>query len=301
MDEIKKNSVLIVDDDESSIMALSHILIRDYTIFAVKDGQDAIEIAEQYHPDVILLDILMPDMDGYGVMSVLKNSEKAAHIPVIFITGLGNADDEEAGLSLGAVDYISKPFSPAAVKLRIQNQIKILNQFRVVEQISMIDQLTSIPNRRGFDSRMDMEWIRAVRDNTLISILVMDLDNFKAYNDTYGHLQGDVALQVTAKTITESFKRPGDFVARLGGEEFVALLPDTDLSGALHIAEKICLDISSTIIPCTDGTETKLTISVGVNTQAPWLDSSRYSFVSEADKALYKAKKSGKGRACSSV
>ena len=298
MDDIKKHSVLIVDDEESNIMVLTHILSPNYTVFAVKDGQDAIEVAEEYHPDVIMLDIIMPQMDGYAVITALKNSEKTMYIPVIFISGLRNVDDEEKGLSLGAADYISKPFSPAIVKLRVQNQIKILNQFRIIEQLSMIDQLTSIPNRRGFDSRMDLEWIRAIRDNTLISILVVDVDKFKLYNDTYGHPQGDVALQAVAKKLTQSFNRPGDFAARWGGEEFVVLLPNTDSKGALHVAEKIRLDISNVVIPCADGTETKLTVSIGVKTQAPGKDSSRSSFISEADKALYKAKAAGRNRVC---
>jgi len=298
MDESRKNSVLIVDDENSNIMALTHILSSLYTVYAAKNGQKALEAAERYLPDVILLDILMPEMDGYAVISVLKNSEKMRDIPVVFITGLGNANDEEKGLSLGAADYISKPFSPAIVKLRVKNQIKMLNQLRIIEQISMLDQLTSIPNRRGFDNRMDMEWIRAIRENTLISVLIMDVDKFKVYNDTYGHQQGDAVLQTVAITVTQSLGRPGDFAARWGGEEFVVLLPNTDLNGALHIAEKIRMNISNVVIPCADGTDTKVTVSIGVKTQAPGQDSSRASFIAEADKALYKAKESGRNRVC---
>jgi diguanylate cyclase (GGDEF)-like protein len=300
MDETKKNSVLIVDDENSNIMALTHILSPDYAIYAAKNGQNGITAAEKYHPDVILLDIIMPEMNGHAVIKALKNSEKTSDIPVIFITGLSNTDDEEKGLNMGAADYISKPFSPAIVKLRVQNQIKMLNQLRIIEQISMIDQLTSIPNRRGFDNRMDMEWVRAIRENTLVSILIMDVDKFKVYNDTYGHQQGDMALRAVAKTLTRSLDRSGDFAARWGGEEFVVLLPNTDLKGALNIAEKIRLNISNVIIPCADGTETKVTISIGVKTHAPRQDSSRESFISEADRALYKAKETGRNRVCHS-
>jgi diguanylate cyclase (GGDEF)-like protein len=298
VDESKKNSVLIVDDENANIMALTHILSPVYTVYAAKNGQKAIEAAERYLPDVILLDIIMPEMDGYAVIAALKNSEKMREIPVVFITGLNNADNEEKGLALGAADYISKPFSPAIVKLRVKNQIKMLNQLRIIEQISMLDQLTSIPNRRGFDSRMDMEWIRAIRENTLISMLIMDVDKFKVYNDTYGHQQGDVVLQAVAITIAQSLNRPGDFSARWGGEEFVVLLPNTDLNGALHIAEKIRLNVSNLSIPCADGTDTKVTVSIGVKTQAPHQNSSRDSFITEADKALYKAKESGRNRVC---
>ena len=132
MDEMKKNSVLVVDDEKSNIMALSHILSPNYTVYTAKNGQSAIIAAEKYLPDVILLDIIMPDIDGYTVIAALKSSEKTQNIPVIFITGLSNSDDEEKGLSLGAADYIGKPFSAAIVKLRVQNQIKIINQTRLI-------------------------------------------------------------------------------------------------------------------------------------------------------------------------
>ena len=300
MKKVQKNSVLIVDDENSNIVALTHILSPDYIIYAAKNGKNAIAAATKYMPDVILLDILMPEMDGYAVIAALKNTEKTQEIPVVFITGLSNVDDEEKGLHMGAADYISKPFSPAIVKLRVNNQIKMLNQFRIIEQISMIDQLTSIPNRRGFDNRMDMEWIRAIRENTLISVLVMDVDKFKFYNDTYGHQQGDIVLQAVARTVSQSLYRPGDFVARWGGEEFVVLLPNTGLNGAQSIAERIRSDISNLVIPCSDGTETKVTISIGIKTQAPRQDSSRESFIADADQALFQAKKIGRNRVCRS-
>jgi diguanylate cyclase (GGDEF)-like protein len=298
MDDAKKNSVLIVDDENVNIMALTHILSPDYIIFAAKNGQKAIEAAGKHLPDVILLDIIMPDMDGYAVINALKNTEKTRDIPVFFITGLSNAEDEEKGLALGAADYISKPFSPAIVRLRVKSQLKMLNQIRMIELLSMLDQLTSIPNRRGFDNRMDMEWIRAIRENTSISFLIIDVDKFKAYNDTYGHQQGDRVLQAVAKALTLSLNRPGDYAARWGGEEFVVLLPTTDESGAMTIAEKIRLNISNVVIPCVDGLETKITVSIGANTQTPLRTNSRDEFVAGADKALYRAKESGRNRVC---
>jgi diguanylate cyclase (GGDEF)-like protein len=176
----------------------------------------------------------------------------------------------------------------------------MLNQIRTIELISMIDQLTAIPNRRGFDSRIDMEWIRAIRENTYLSVLLLDVDNFKMYNDTYGHQQGDKVLQIVAKTIENSLHRPGDFAARWGGEEFIVLLPNTNMNGALFIAESIRYNISNIAIACSDGTQTSVTISIGVNTQSPKQNSSREIFISEADKALYKAKETGKNRVCGS-
>ena len=298
MEITKKSSVLVVDDEEANILALSHILAPEHTVYAIKDGSDAIEIAKENQPDVILLDIIMPEMDGYAVIGALKNTEATRDIPVVFITGLSNADDEEKGLVLGAADYISKPFSPAIVKLRVRNQLKMLNQLRMIELLSQLDQLTSIPNRRGFDNRLDMEWVRAIRENTSISFLIMDVDKFKIYNDTFGHQQGDKVLQVVSQTVTQSLSRPGDYAARWGGEEFVVLLPNTETSGALVIAEKIRSNISNVLITCADGTETKVTISIGVNTQTPLRSISRDNFVSEADKALYRAKESGRNRVC---
>ena len=301
VNETKKNSVLIVDDESLNIMVLTRILNSDYTILAVKNGLTAIKVAEKQQPDVILLDIMMPEMDGYTVAKMLKSSDKTRSIPIIFITGLSSNADEEKGLSLGAADYIIKPFSSAIVKLRVQNQIKIVEQFRLIEKLSLYDQLTSIPNRRAFCKRMEMEWNRAAREKQPISILIMDVDKFKAYNDTYGHQQGDAVLKTVAETLTSSFDRSADFVARWGGEEFVALLPSTELSGALYIAEKARQNISDTVIPCTDGNVTKVTISIGVNTIVPKNDSSCEEFLEKADKALYKAKESGRNKVCEAV
>jgi len=298
MDKSVKARVLIVDDENMNIMALTHILSPEYTVFAAKDGRNAIIAAKKHLPDVILLDIIMPDMNGHAVISELKKSEKTRDIPVIFISGLNNAADEEKGLTLGAADYISKPFRPAIVKLRVYNQVKIIKQIRVIEQLTMRDQLTEILNRRGFDNRMNMEWVRAIRDDAIISILMIDIDRFKEYNDTYGHQQGDVALQAVAQSVSQSLNRPSDVAARWGGEEFAVLLSNTDLNGAQVIAERIRSNISNVVVPCVDGTETKLTVSIGLNTQMPQVGSSREIFILEADKALYKAKMLGRNRVC---
>jgi CheY-like chemotaxis protein len=155
LNDKKKNSVLIVDDEDTNIMALTHILNKEYTVSAVKDGQDAIEVAEEFRPDIILLDVVMPKMDGYAVITALKKSEKTQNIPVIFITGLNNPEDEERGLSLGAADYVYKPFSPATVKLRVQNHMQIINQTRLI-----IEKDTAERSRRAkaeFLSRMSHE------------------------------------------------------------------------------------------------------------------------------------------------
>jgi len=298
MKKIVKNSLFIVDDDNSNIMALTDILDSDYSIRAIKNGQNAENMAEKYLPDIILLDIVMPKMDGYAVLSALKNNEATKNIPVIFITGLNSVIEEEKGLALGAADYIVKPFTPAIVKLRVQNQIKIVNQMRAIEKLSMTDQLTEIANRRSFNKYLNVEWRQAIREKTPISILMIDVDKFKVYNDTYGHQQGDVVLHTVATTMTKILKRPSDLAARWGGEEFAVLLPSTDINGALTIAEQIRANIEKDRIPCADGTDTRVTVSIGVNTLTPTKDDSIDIFISQADTALYSAKEKGRNRVC---
>ena len=298
MDETQKNSILIVDDEKANLIVLTHILSPEYTIYTAKDGQDAIGKAGKLLPDLVLLDIIMPEMDGFEVLTTLKNTEETRAIPVIFITGLDSSEDEEKGLVLKAADYISKPFRAAIVKLRVGNQIQIVNQLRTIERLSMIDQLTNIPNRRSFDNRLNMEWNRAIREKTPISFLMMDVDKFKNYNDTYGHQQGDLVLQTVASVFARTLKRSGDFAARWGGEEFVVLLPNSEKDGAMLVAEQIRANVESEIIPIPDGGNTKVTISIGVNTLIPTGDSVLETFVSGADSALYTAKETGRNRVC---
>ena len=281
-----KGKVLIVDDENSNIMALTHILRNDYTVFAAKNGGDAIFASKRHQPDIILLDILMPEMDGYAVIAELRSLEETKNIPVIFITGLSSAEDEEKGLTLGAADYISKPFSPAIVKLRVHNQMKMLEQLHTIERLSMTDILTELPNRQNFDSRLNMEWHRALREKTTLSVLIIGIDNFKNYNDEHGHQQGDSALKTLAEILKDTMKRPGDFAARWDGDEFIVLLPNTDLSGATEIAQDIHTSVESTMVP--------ITVSIGVNSEGDTPD----QFISRADTALYSAKTKGKNRVC---
>ena len=292
----KKNSLLIVDDEGVNLKILTHILGDEYTIFTATNGKNAIEKTKQYKPDLILLDIIMPEMDGYETLSAIRECEEIQMIPVIFITGLDSDEDEEKGLSMDASDYITKPFSATVVKLRVQHQIQLVNQLRTIERLSMIDQLTNIPNRRSFDDRLQMEWKKAIREQVPISMLMIDIDKFKNINDTYGHQQGDIILQILANVFPRAFKRPADFAARWGGEEFTALLPNTPLEGAMEIAEKIRTDIESTEIPYYEGVIIKITVSIGVNSIVPGQNSSVNAFISNADKALYAAKEAGRNK-----
>jgi diguanylate cyclase (GGDEF)-like protein len=160
----------------------------------------------------------------------------------------------------------------------------------------MIDQLTNIPNRRSFDARLSVEWKQAIREQLPISLLMMDLDRFKILNDTYGHQQGDIVLKTIAEVFTRSLRRPADFTARWGGEEFIVLLPNTPLEGAVEVAEHIRTEVENTVIPVSDGTKIKITISIGATSIKPEQKSSMYFFISCADKALYMAKDTGRNK-----
>ncbi|MDR2029196.1 MAG: diguanylate cyclase [Treponema sp.] len=293
-------SILVVDDEKSNLMVLNRILCPFYTIFTAKSGQEAsVRIAEN-PPDLILLDIIMPDINGFDLLKRLKDSPLTRNIPVIIITGLSNEADEEKGFFLGAVDYITKPFKNAIVLARVKTHIQIVHQMRTIEKLGLIDGLTNIPNRRSFDDRIEMEWRRAMREKTPLSFLMMDVDNFKSYNDTYGHPQGDILLQTIARVFAAAAMRPADLAARLGGEEFGVLLPDTDLESALVMAEKIRSNVEIIRIATATGQiMTNITISIGVVSLIPTEDIAISSFIAQADRNLYTAKNQGRNRICS--
>jgi diguanylate cyclase (GGDEF)-like protein len=289
-----KGSVLIVDDEKSNINVLTRILSQEYIIYAVKSGQDAIRAAKEFLPDVILLDILMPVMDGYETFKMLKSDEDTQSIPIIFVSDLINTDHEERGLDLGASDYLSKPYVPSIVKLRVRNQVKIVNQLRLINHLSTTDQLTGIPNRRSFNIQMNKEWGRNMRDKKPLGLLLLDIDLFKAFNDSYGHQKGDEVLRIIALTLVGSLRRASDFAARWGGEEFVVLLPSTAMRGALTNAERIRENIARTSITVLNGKTVGITVSIGAATIVPAQNCCQNDLIAQADKALYTAKEAGR-------
>ncbi|MDR1966452.1 MAG: diguanylate cyclase [Synergistaceae bacterium] len=296
----EKRKILVVDDEKSNLAVLNQILSMEYTVLTARSGEEALKRVEADSPDLILLDIIMPGMDGFQVLVKLKGADHTKNIPVIVITGLSGENNEERGFFLGAVDYITKPFKNAIVKARVRTHMMIVNQMRTIERLGLVDPLTDISNRRSFDDRIDVEWRRCTRENKPISFLMMDIDKFKTYNDTYGHPQGDILLQSMAKLFCASARRPADIVARLGGEEFGILLPETTLDNALAIAEKIRQDVESLQIPTSDGqTMTSATISIGVASIIPGETDIIRNFIEKADEYLYAAKNSGRNRVCS--
>jgi diguanylate cyclase (GGDEF)-like protein len=294
--------ILLIDDETANLMVLNRILSPEYTIFTAKSGQEGLERAIAEQPDLILLDIVMPDVNGFDLLAALKQNPETGGIPVIIITGLRDEADEEKGFLLGAVDYITKPFKNPIVLARVRTQIQIIGHIRTIEQLGLIDALTAIPNRRCFDDRLSLEWRRAMRDRKPISFLMMDVDKFKTYNDTFGHPQGDTLLKSLAAIFTGAAMRTTDLAARLGGEEFGILLPETDLPAALNIAEKIRAAVEAARVPTADGkTITAVTISIGVASVVPNNNAAVQELIEQADERLYTAKNTGRNRVCGGI
>ncbi|UCH74420.1 MAG: diguanylate cyclase [Rhodospirillales bacterium] len=290
--------ILIVDDIPDNIKSLNAILEEDYSISFATYWKKALEVAERTLPDLILLDILMPDMDGYEICRRLKSDPTTRDIPVIFITALDGEAEEEKGLAAGAADYITKPFHPAIVKLRVRNHLMLKLQRDRLAALTMTDGLTEIANRRRLDLHLDAEWRRCVRTESLLSAVMIDIDQFKPLNDHFGHAAGDECLRRVAQALDGVPRRPGDLVARIGGEEFVCLLPGTDAKGAMTIAQRFCDVVRELEIPHPCSTVSEfVTVSCGVGTATPTMDGEPESVLKDADANLYKAKKNGRNQA----
>ncbi|MDR3221248.1 MAG: diguanylate cyclase [Candidatus Accumulibacter sp.] len=301
MDTDARPVILAVDDEKTNLALLNRILSPEYTLLTAKSGQEALERvagkSPELMPDLILLDIVMPGMDGFETLRKLKDNPDTQHVPVIFITGLSSAEDEEKGLNLGALDYITKPFREAIVRARVRNHIALARHMRLIERLGLVDPLTDIANRRSFDEQMAREWKTALRDQKPLALLMMDVDKFKTYNDTYGHPQGDALLKALARVFQSAVRRPRDLAARIGGEEFAVLLPDTELAAALEIAEIIRHKVEAARIPTLDHRqETSATLSIGAVSLLPTPDDTPQTLMKQADERLYAAKTGGRNR-----
>ena len=290
--------ILIVDDVPTNIKVLIQALRNpEYDILAATNGPDALAIAVSAQPDLILLDIMMPKMDGYEVCTELKKNKKTEQIPVIFVTVKDEDEDEARGLDLGAVDYITKPIRAPIVKARIRNHLELKRQRDLLEKLSSVDVLTGIPNRRRFNEFLDLEWRRTLRTRSSLSIIMMDIDYFKLFNDYYGHAAGDECLRKVAQTVVNSIKRITDIVARYGGEEFISVLPLVEMDDAITIAKRVQLSVVALKIPhVLSSVSEYVTMSLGVATTVPSLDITSGSLIEAADKALYEAKSAGRNQ-----
>lgn len=294
----KKQTVLIVDDSIISITYLSKILGGTYNIKTASNGEGALNIlAFENPPDLIILDVIMPGMDGYEVCGKIKSDLRTKDIPIIFITGKGNEEDEIRGFNLGAVDYIAKPFNPVIVKARVSTHMELKKYRDVLESLSYMDGLTCISNRRKFDQEFELMWNIAKREKSLISIIMIDIDQFKAFNDLYGHWEGDACLKKVAQCLSATVSRKTDIVARYGGEEFICVMRNTILNDTCEMAEKMRSNIEALGIPH-KGSETAevITVSLGIGHCVPASDDDSDKLIQAADEALYRAKKEGRNR-----
>ncbi len=316
-------NILIVDDTKANLIALAALLDSpNMNIFSASSGNEALKLLLKEDIDMVLLDVQMPEMNGFEVAEIMRANSKTKDIPIIFVTAISKEEKYIfKGYELGAVDYLYKPISNEILKskvnvfIRLNEQTKIIiNKTKALEKTiaklkqaekrltyyARMDELTDILNRRGFESEYELEWARAIRYNRKLSMLMIDIDDFKIFNDTYGHLEGDVCLKEVARTIKTSLQRATDIVSRFGGEEFIVILPGTDSKGAKVVAEEIRKNIENLKIRNEKSINSKfITVSIGITTTLPTRKLNRKDLIEHADKALYRAKNSGKNKSIS--
>lgn len=290
-------TVLIVDDDRVNRGMLAELLGPQYRVLLAKDGPSALAMAQREGERLllILLDVGMPGMSGYDVLTQLRRQESTAGIAVVFITGQSDAVAEEYGLRLGAADYVSKPVRPAVFRVRVRNQIDLALQRRALQRLAQVDGLTNLANRRHFDDMLQRTYRLCLRRQEPLGLALIDIDHFKRYNDHYGHLQGDEALKAVASTLQRQARRPFDVAARFGGEEFALLLPGHIDPAAL--LERFRQEVQLLGIPhASSSTADVLTVSCGVLSIACRGPARPEAWLQRADELLYAAKTAGRNR-----
>ena len=292
------DTLLVVDDSRTLCRLLDDLLCPRYRVLTAETGEEGVALALQHMPDLILLDIMMPDMDGFAVCRRLKGDSRTREIPVLFLTALGGEADEMRALEAGGIDFILKPISPQVLAARVRNQLELKHQQDQLRNLSLLDGLTGIANRRRFDQYLEMEWQRCSRNAQPLSLVMGDVDYFKAFNDGYGHGRGDECLRAVARVFGMALRRPADLAARYGGEEFVCVLPETEQEGARIVADQIMAQMEGLAMPhAYSAIARHVTVSVGVATVArPSLARSWKTLVEEADMWMYEAKGRGRNR-----
>jgi len=308
--------VLVVEDNKSASMIVCRIITSmGHEAVHVESGEDAVRLFKEDHFDLILMDVEMPGMNGFDATRLIRKASLDLWVPIIFLSANTADTYLTIGIEAGGDDYLSKPVKPAVLKAKIQAMSRIANMqeqlaesnknlARVNEELQLLscmDGLTSVVNRRGFERQFDVEWRRTLREMTPLCVVMIDVDEFKGFNDHYGHLAGDDCLRVVAQALKGQLLRPGDMVARYGGEEFVILLPNTNIEGAVNVAKNIQKDLHNANIDYPHSSVSdRVTICMGIyctnQLDANFDRSDNSVLLARADKALYKAKDSGRNQ-----
>ena len=293
---MEKEKILVIDDSTVQLEYLCSILGGDYQITTCLTAEEGLARAKEGGFSLILLDVVMPDMDGFTLLQHLKATALTRHIPVILLTSLADVQYEERGLLLGAVDYVAKPFSPVIIKARVNTHVQLyLYQTRFREQ-ALVDELTGVANRRRYEAECQIRWQEAVRFQLPFSICMMDIDHFKKYNDTFGHPAGDTVITAVAATAGRYLRRNTDFLARYGGEEFVAFMLGDSSKQAFEQMRRVRGAVEELHIPHSGSVSEWVTISVGGTTVVPKRGDSFGTYLKIADAMLYDAKRFGRNR-----
>jgi len=290
----RQQRVLIVDDEPANIHGLAEALGGSYDLRFATSGERALELAGAVAFDLILLDVVMPGLDGFEVLRRLKELEATRAVPVIFVTSKDDVADEERGFAFGAVDYITKPASAPIVRARVRTHTELKRQRDLLEQRALVDQLTGVANRRGFDEALERRWQAALRERVPLLLMLLDVDHFKQYNDHYGHGAGDDCLRRIGALLGAQFAQPGQLAARVGGEEFALLLPGGD---AAQHAQRLLGAVRDLAIPHAHSSAgPRVSISVGAIELIPSEAASPRTLLERADQLLYEAKRAGRAR-----
>ncbi len=296
-DIAQKGRILIVDDAMENIQILHQALQDEHDVLFAMNGAKALHIAQHQLPDLILLDAVMPDMDGYAVCAALRASAITRDIPIIFVTALKTPEDETRALDAGAADFISKPVNAAVVRARVRTQLTVKRQSDTLRELTLTDGLTGVANRRAFDEKLQGEWRRCARAQVPMALILVDIDHFKLFNDQYGHQAGDACLQQVGAAMKRAAMRPQDMVARYGGEEFAILLPQEDVGGAEAVARKVLDEIAALAIAHAHSTAGPcVTVSMGVASVTPNEKREPGELIKRSDALLYEAKAGGRNR-----
>ena len=288
--------ILIIDDSPVQANFLSSILTEDYEVSVVNTAEEGLEQAKIGDYSLILLDVIMPGIDGFQLLKMLQEEVVLRRTPVILITSLNDIQHEEQGLTLGAVDYITKPFHPGIVRARVNTHVKLFQYWTQIEREATVDQLTGVPNRRRYDAVSSKRWQDAIRLGAPISICMFDIDKFKVYNDTFGHPAGDKVIKAVAETAASKLRRGTDFFARYGGEEFVALILGGGSENDFAYLKKVRQAVEDLQIPHNPEVSQWVTISIGGITVLPKGGSTYDMYLKMADAMLYDAKRFGRNQ-----